>query len=189
MQLHMLTLGRELCALFSPDTVIEQATTNPLPSVQHMPVSHKGHSCFSRPRVRCARDVNSANFFGPRRVVDPNPLVIAAGFDGTGLEALATAYRTLFPGSEVRFPAIPMGNKLGQRKPVPARGTALEKLYAFGFQHPEYPPSVWSDVGLVAGHPVPLFVWDILEAFPKAKVVLTVRDVQVCVVEWQGWSW
>lgn len=27
------------------------------------------------------------------------------------------------------------------------------------------------------GHPVPMFAWDFLEAFPNAKVILTVRAV------------
>ena len=31
------------------------------------------------------------------------------------------------------------------------------------------------------GHPVPLYTWDFLEAFPNAKVVLTVREVDAWV--------
>jgi hypothetical protein len=58
--------------------------------------------------------------------------------------------------------------------------------YGHGFQHPSFPPSAWSHVGLVLAHPVPLFTWDILEAFPSARVVLTVRDAEVG--GWMCWG-
>ncbi len=52
----------------------------------------------------------------------------------------------------------------------------IRTVHRYGFQNDSFPPSMWADVDAVMGHPVPLFVWDILEAFPNAKIILTVRQ-------------
>jgi hypothetical protein len=116
--------------------------------------------------------------------VPPCALGVGGCTDGTGLKALSDAFRVLSPrGGRVLFPALSVSNHQGSNRPVPARNTTLEKMYGFGFQHPSFPPSAWDGVGLVLGHPLPLFVWDVLEAFPNARVVLTVRRGKV-----RGWG-
>jgi hypothetical protein len=122
--------------------------------------------------------VCSAVFFAPDRVTSDHPIIIGAGFDGTGLTALRAALLALgHSPHSVKLPALAMPYCVGaltRHSPCPGE---LLTLYVHGFQHSSLPPSVWANVTAVMGHPVPMFTWDILEAFPNARVVLTVRDV------------
>ena len=75
------------------------------------------------------------------------------------------------------FPALPFSKVHppwdGKSVSSPA---LIQSVYQSGFQSAAHPPSVWKQTGAVLGHPVPLLVWDFLDAFPNAKVILTVRQ-------------
>ncbi len=117
----------------------------------------------------------SSVFFAHDRVTSDHPIIIGAGFDGTGLTALRAALLALGHSlHSVKLPALRV-RECGSAWFKPCG--ELETVYVHGFQHSSLPPSVWANVTAVMGHPVPMFTWDILEAFPNARVVLTVRDV------------
>jgi hypothetical protein len=115
----------------------------------------------------------SQHFFRPDRATSSQPLVIFAGFDGTGLSAVSLAMRHL-GRSRIRYPAISVA-ECTTGKPRACSPTLLG-LYTNGFQGDEPTPEMWQRTDAVMGHPVPMFTWDILEAYPQAKVVLTVRN-------------
>ena len=50
-----------------------------------------------------------------------------------------------------------------------------------GGKEPLATPAVFEGVDAVMGHPIPHYVWDVLEAYPNAKVILTVRDADAFV--------
>ena len=108
----------------------------------------------------------------------PHPLMIGAGFDGTGLHLLKKVINSLMhsPVESVEFPAIHVGQCTPESMYACTR--VLRELESHGLQSPNglFQPGLFEDTNAVMGHPVPHFTWDFLEAFPNAKVILTVRD-------------
>jgi hypothetical protein len=121
----------------------------------------------------------STIMFVPQTKTLPHPLIVGAGFDGTGLSALQRALAILGK-TRTTFPAFAQRdcNKYEDRGILhPCSDIALiDSVMQHGFQNDSYPASMWANTDAVMGHPVPLFVWDFLEAFPNAKVILTVRQ-------------
>jgi hypothetical protein len=121
------------------------------------------------------RVVCSKYWFRPDAVTSPHELIIGSGFDGTGLHVLAEALRILGK-AKVAYPAIRV-NRCGDSQPYCDESKdAASRIMAEGLQGDGYGPDKWESTDAVMGHPVPLFTWDFLEAFPSAKVILTVRD-------------
>jgi hypothetical protein len=134
--------------------------------------------------------VPSQYFFRPDSDTSPHPLIIGAGFDGTGLELLSRALRILGK-SRPALPAIDMSRCLQSRSEARACGPLLRQLDEVGLQarramasgthdyvEAVATPELFQGVDAVLGHPVPHFTWDFLEAFPQGKVVLTVGRAQ-----------
>lgn len=125
--------------------------------------------------------VCSKYFFTADSQTSSKPLIVAAGFDGTGLSALERAL-ALLGKTNTAFPAFGTDGECDPARPEDNSGrqcahrSLIDAVTQFGFQSTEFPPSIWSNTDAVLGHPVPMFVWDFLEAFPNAKVILTVRQ-------------
>ena len=123
----------------------------------------------------------SKYFFTAGSQTSSKPLIVAAGFDGTGLSALERAL-ALLGKTNTAFPAFGTDGDCDPARPGDKSGrqcahrSLIDAVTQSGFQSSEFPPSIWSETDAVLGHPVPMFVWDFLEAFPNAKVILTVRQ-------------
>jgi hypothetical protein len=120
------------------------------------------------------RVVCSKYWFRPDAVTSPHELIIGSGFDGTGLHALAEALRILGK-AKVAYPAIRV-KSCKNLSSADCDNLPSQRMMAEGLQGDGYGPDQWESTDAVMGHPVPLFTWDFLEAFPSAKVILTVRD-------------
>lgn len=112
--------------------------------------------------------------FKPKRVTSEHPLIVGAGFDGTGLTTLRRVLAIL-GRDRVALPAYPLVPCMRTDETVACDSNA-DFLYRYGFQNESHPVSVWEGHDAVMGHPVPFFLYDYLEAFPNARVILTVRD-------------
>jgi hypothetical protein len=118
--------------------------------------------------------VCSKYWFRPDAVTSPHELIIGSGFDGTGLHVLAEALRILGK-AKVAYPAFKC-QRCTNQAPDSGCDDSDFKVFENGLQGDGYGPDQWESTDAVMGHPVPLFTWDFLEAFPSAKVILTVRD-------------
>jgi hypothetical protein len=153
----------------------------PLPRLPRLP------ACLPRLAVFWSL---SQYFFRPDADTSPHPLIIGAGFDGTGLTVLSRALAIL-GRTRTRLPAIDMSQCRQGRGEAKACGPLLQQLDEVGlqarramasgthdFQEAVATPQLFEDADAVMGHPVPHFTWDFLEAFPNGKVVLTVGAVE-----------
>jgi hypothetical protein len=77
--------------------------------------------------------------------------------------------------TEMDFPAVPMACKPRVMAPCSA---FLVHLIWHGMQGSTYTAGMWGEFSGIMGHPVPMFAWDMLEGFPNAKVILTVRRAE-----------
>ena len=130
----------------------------------------------------------SVHFFMPDRDTSPHPLIIAAGMDGTGLLSLSRALSHL--GRRVSLPAIDMTQCRNNKAAPSTCSPLLGQLDRHGLQAGHFnntgdlgvseeavaTPRLFEDTDVVMSHPVPHFTWDLLEAYPNAKVILTVRN-------------
>ena len=74
----------------------------------------------------------SEHFFRPDRLTSQHPLVIVAGFDGTGLHVVARAFQVL--GRSVAFPAIDLRQCKQGKSSAKTCSTLLYQLNVHGLQ-------------------------------------------------------
>lgn len=107
-----------------------------------------------------------------------HPLIVCAGYDGTGLQALQRALALLGkPHSSFPIFQDAACKDFTEKACRISMEQQIHTVMLNGFQNASFPASHWQHTDAVLGHPVPLLVWDFLEAFPTAKVILTVRNV------------
>ncbi len=92
--------------------------------------------------------LGSEIFFRDDRVTSPHPLVIGAGFDGTGLQALRRAFEMVGKG-KVQFPGVDFSDARSS-KAIPST-PLMQGLFAEGLQGPLVTPQQWEGVDLIQG--------------------------------------
>ena len=100
-----------------------------------------------------------------------HPLIVGAGFDGTGLDCLVRALAILGK-SNTLFPILTDTScaDMHSRECSSAITRQMESVMQYGFQNDSFAVSRFDGVDVVMGHPVPVLVWDFLEAFPAGAV-------------------
>lgn len=129
----------------------------------------------------------SQYFFRPDADTSPHPLIIGAGFDGTGLTTLTRAL-ALLGRPRAPLPTIDMSQCVQGKTEARSCSPLLRQLDEVGLQarpalasgahdfggEAVSTPQLYEGHDAVLGHPVPHYTWDFLEAFPNGRVVLTV---------------